>query len=39
MSGGKKCMEVEILLHRGGWPAWSSTCGEGSMGSVIHQFG
>ena len=31
-SDGKKGMEVGILLHRGGWPAWSTKCGEGSDG-------
>lgn len=27
-SGGKKGMEVEIPIQRGGWPAQSSKCGE-----------
>lgn len=31
-SGGKKGKEVGILLQRGGWPACSSTCGEGNDG-------
>ena len=31
-SDGKKGIEVVILLHRGGWPAWNTKCGEGSDG-------
>lgn len=34
-SDGKKGMEVVILLHRGGWPAWNTKCGEGVMGNTV----
>ena len=34
-SDGKKGMEVVILLHRGGWPAWNTKCGEGVRGNTV----
>lgn len=33
-SGGKKSMDVGILLQRGRSPAWSAKCGKGSDGKV-----